>query len=80
MIPGEFHRELYSFLGAELTDRSSPPTPSELAALCGGYARRWYGVDEGAQGVRLRQVRMLISWSERLGKHLGEFYYNPKEG
>jgi hypothetical protein len=79
-IPREFNRELLAFIASELTASVHPPIPIELAKSCGGFCLRWFGLMDLPSTFKNEEVRVLVSWSERLGKHVGEFFLNHKEG
>ena len=79
-IPAEFQHRLFQFISAELVRIDGPQTPIELAWSCGQFTRRWFGIDGVNELMQWTFGRELISWAERLGKSVGEFYYNQKEG
>lgn len=79
-IPREFTRELMSFVASEIIDLVEPPTPNELARTCGAFTRRWFGVCDLDHPSSGWDVIGLVAWAERLGKHVGEFFYHQKEG
>jgi len=79
-IPAEFETRLFQFISLETQRVDGPKNPTDLAFACGEFARRWFGLDYGSEPFEWEQGRALISWAERLGKHVGSFYFNHKEG
>lgn len=79
-IPREFERELFMFISSELQTGDPVHSSVELAERCGGFCRRWFGMTELPITYRSDDMAGLVSWSERLGKHVGDFYFNHKEG
>ena len=79
-VPDEFHQRLFQHISIELIRIDGPQNPTELAWSCGRFTRRWFGIDMNETEFEWKAGRELISWAERLGKSVGEFYYNQKEG
>lgn len=79
-IPREFHRQLAAFIFSQIIESGPVPAPVDLAARCGDFCRRWFGAAEIGWTRTDVSLTELVSFSERLGKHVGEFYFNKKEG
>jgi hypothetical protein len=79
-IPREFERELFMFISSEIQTGDLSHSSVELAERCGQFCRRWFGLTESVCGFRLEPTLELVAWAERLGKHVGDFYFNKKEG
>jgi hypothetical protein len=79
-IPREFEREMFMFISAEIQTGDPIHSPVQLAERCGAFCRRWFGMTEQPMTYRSADLAALVSWSERFGKHVGEFFLNYKEG
>jgi len=79
-IPREFSRELMAFIASKVLESDSVVNPNELAKACGLFTRRWFGVCELDCPPLGWDVTGLDAWAQRLGKHVGEFFSNHKEG
>jgi len=78
--PREYQRELLAFIASVVDPTRDRPSPSLLAMLCGQFCRRWFGCSDIPDHEPGWEVTELKAWSERLGKHVGEFFQNQKEG
>jgi hypothetical protein len=79
-IPREFHRELWHFVTDEVLNTVPTPDSIQLAKLAGRFCRRWFGCAELPIDSESWQLVELVAYSERLGKHVGDFFSNHKEG
>lgn len=79
-IPAEFQHRLFQFISSELIRVDGPQNPTELAWSCGEFTRRWFGIEDSNELMAWTFGRELISWAERLGKHVGVLWFNQKEG
>ena len=79
-IPREFQRELISYISSELEHGGDVRTSTDLAELCKGFSLRWFGVRDLPSTFKNDDLRFYVSFAERLGKHVGEFFYHQKEG
>lgn len=78
-IPREFERELFMFISSELQTGEPVHSAVELADRCRGFCLRWFGVMDLPSTFKNDELRMFVSWAERLGKHVGDFYFTHKE-
>lgn len=79
-IPREFERELFLFILSEIRTGEPLHDSVELADRCRRFCMRWYGAAEAGWFSAPGTVVEIVSWSERLGKHVGDFYFIHKEG
>lgn len=79
-IPREFESHLFKHILAELRNPEGPRSPAAVGESCAAFTRRWFGVEEIPTGFEWSQGLELIAWAARLGKHVGEFYFNQGEG
>lgn len=79
-IPREFQHELFVYISFEIQHGDPIHAAAELGQRCGLFTRRWFGCIEVSYTEHQAHLSELVSWSERLGKHVGEFFLNQKEG
>lgn len=79
-IPREFERQLLLHIVEEVRNPEGPRNGAALGQSAESFARRWFGLDDPFSDFQWSEGRELLAWSARLGKHVGEFLLNNKEG
>lgn len=79
-IPVELLHRLIWFVFDHCTGKGLVGSPSEIATQCGLLASRWLETSKSAVLCCGYSEVQLISYCERLGKHLAIFFISEREG
>lgn len=79
-IPGELLHKIVWFVFDHYHTKGFPAVPSVVGDSCGKLAVEWLDGPGGAGELSGYTKVALISYCERLGKHLAIFFISEREG
>jgi hypothetical protein len=77
-VPFSITSQLVSIVTEHYADPAENPTPAEIGRLCGVAVRRWLEVHRGYAVGGPNGETAMVSWGERFGRHLSEFFINER--